>query len=440
VRAAVTLDPAHAGRIVEARLGREPQDSLEAAVALEAWAGIPARDALATAGAMMRAAEPRSQPSASRLPRATEQHGVAVEAVAFAIAVIAIACWAAPLSRSLGAAVVEQALVCALPLSLALQWGLASRYLGRPGGLAHLRRRPLALGLAGLALVAVPAALLGAAGAVAGLLTLTWAGGAIIVRRRWAPAYAALVVVAGAAMLAGVTAPLVLGVAAAISAAGVAVAVRAPAPPDAPAPGRWSRALAAAAIGGGLGALLVADSSVDWSVGVLPAIALLPSSLAGFWGGVHLWRFQHVIPEALSGVAVLDTTVRGLARAPMGVLVGAVARLVLGTAALSLVLLAVAATLAVTTSGETVLVGFGLVALATMLVGLLESVGRAAWAFGAVAAGVAAESVAPSGLAISAPGGGLILGASVAVVIVLPLVVATLSRPALTLATSIGVR
>ncbi len=41
------LSPVHAQRVVEARLGREPQDMLEAAVALEAWAGLRALDALA---------------------------------------------------------------------------------------------------------------------------------------------------------------------------------------------------------------------------------------------------------------------------------------------------------------------------------------------------------------------------------------------------------
>ncbi|MEY2536077.1 MAG: hypothetical protein QOF29_3987 [bacterium] len=433
------LSPAHAKSIVEARLGREPQDMLEAAVALEAWAGIPAGDALATAGTMMRGTEQESQPSAGRLPRVAPQRGLAMEAISFAIAVIAIACWAAPLGSSMGQDAVERALICALPLTLALQWGLASRYLSRPDGLAHLGRRPSALLVAALALVALPAAAMGLSGVVAGLLTVTWAGGAIVIRRGWAPAYAALVVLAGAAMLAGVTAPLVLGATAAIAVGGVAAAVRATAAPVGRSPGRLTRAVAAAAIGAGLGALLVADRSVDWSVGAMPAIALLPSSLASFWGGYHLWKFQQVIPETLAGVGVLDTEVRGLARAPLGVLAGAVARLALLTVALSLVLLAVASAFHLRTSGESVLVAFGLVALVTMLVGLLESVGRAPWAIAAVVCGVAGEAVAPAALT-SVPGGGLIAGAAIAVLIVLPVVIAAIGRPAMTLATSIGIR
>jgi hypothetical protein len=434
-----TLDPAHAREIVEARLGRPPQDMLEAAVALEAWGGIPARDALATARAMLRAESVPSLPSVGRLPHGAAQRGVAVEAISFAIAVVAIACWAAPLRGTLGAAVVEQALTVALPLSLALQWALASRYLGRPGGLTHLGARPRVLAAAGLALVALPAAAMGRSGAVAGLLTLIWTGGAIVIRRGWSPLYAAVVIAATAVMLAAVSAPAVLVGAAALTIGIVGAAVRGPVPLDAPAPGRSGRALAAGAIGCGLGALLVADPTVDWSVGAMPAVALLPSSLAAFWGGTYLWRFQRAMPETLSGVAVLDERVRGLARAPLRVLAGAVARVVLLTAALSVLLLAVADAAGIATRGETVLAGFGLVALATMLVGLLESIGRARWAFAGVAAGVAVELAAPGDL-VRVPGGALIAGAAIAVLVVLPAVVAALARPALTFATSIGIR
>ena len=49
-----TLDPVEARRLIEARLGRPPQDMLEAAVALEAWAGLPAQRALDAAREVMR--------------------------------------------------------------------------------------------------------------------------------------------------------------------------------------------------------------------------------------------------------------------------------------------------------------------------------------------------------------------------------------------------
>ena len=106
--------------------------------------------------------------------------------------VVAIACWAGAARDALGAGVVERALMLALPLTLALQWALRSRYLGRPHG-----RGPAALGAArcragrASALVVARPLALGPGGAVAGLLTLTWTGGTLLIRRRWAPAYAA---------------------------------------------------------------------------------------------------------------------------------------------------------------------------------------------------------------------------------------------------------
>ena len=438
---AARLEPLSAQRIVEARLGREPQDMLEAAVVLEAWAGIPAGEALQSGRAIMASDTPEPQPSAGRLPGADAQGGLRVEALSFVIAVVAIAAWAAPLSSRVGSDAVARALICALPMTLALQWGLASRYLSRPEGVARLGRRPVLLLLAALALVAVPALIMGRSGAVAGLLTLTWTGGTIVIRRQWSLAYAGMVVLASGAMVAGMPATNVLGFTAALTTVAVAVAVRARVVPSGHSPGRWGRAILASAIGAGVGLVLVIDRTVDWSVGSIPAIALLPSSLASFWAGYHLWRFQQVITQTLSGVAVADGRVRGLGRRPLRVLLGAVARLALLTTALSVLLVVVASSLEVKASGSTVLVGFGLVALATLFVGLLESLGRGVWALAALAVGIAGEAAAVRLTELGAvAGGGLIVGASLAVVIALPVAIAALSRPATTLATSLGIR
>ena len=66
----------------------------------------------------------------------------------------------------------------ALPLTLALQWGLRSRYLGRPNGLLGLRPCTGARSRwAPWRSSSLPALALGASGALAGLLTLTWTGG-----------------------------------------------------------------------------------------------------------------------------------------------------------------------------------------------------------------------------------------------------------------------
>jgi hypothetical protein len=430
-----------AERFVEARLGREPQDMLEAAVVLEAWGGVPAGEALRSGQAMMASAERRPRPSAGRLPGAGNEQSTAVEALSFVIAIIAIAGWAAPLSERVGRHILEESLIIALPATLALQWGLASRYLSRPEGLARLGRRPLLLVLGALALVLGPALAMGRGGAIAGLLTLTWTGGTIVIRRRWALMYAGMVVLATVAMAAGLPATNVLGCTAALTTIAVARAVRARVLPTGQPAGRWGRAVVAAGIGAGIGLMLVIDRSVDWSVGSVPAIGLLPSSIASFWAGSHLWRFQRIIPLTVSGIAVADGPVRGLGRAPLRVLRDAVLRLIALSVALSLVLIGVAAALGVGMSETSVLVGFGLVALATLLVGLLEAIGCGGAALLALGGGIAGEAAALTITPLpDLGGGGLIVGASIAVIIALPVAVAALNRPAMTLATALGIR
>jgi hypothetical protein len=205
-------------------------------------------------------------------------------------------------------------------------------------------------------------------------------------------------------------------------------------------PGRWGRALVAAAIGAGVGALLVADATINSDLGTLPALGLLPSSLASVWGGSHLWRFQHVIPGTLSGVPLVSGQ-RGLGAAPVRVLVGTVARVLVLTLGLSALLVAGARALHAEPNDSSVLVGYGLLALGTLLLSLLESLGRGRWALFALAGGIGAEALALAASALPAlPGGRLIVGASVVVVLALPTAVATLGRPATTLATSMGIR
>jgi hypothetical protein len=428
----------HARRIVEARLGRPPQDMLEAAVALEAWVGLPARQALDLGRSLVADGETRPERSTARVPPHTERDGLTVEALAFAVAIVAIGGWAAPLSASLGIAVVEHALLMALPLTLALQWGLSSRYLSRPEGLAHLSGEPRAL-LLGCAVVALVPAALGPSGAVAGLLTLTWTGGAVLIRRRWSLPYAATVVLAAIAMGAGAWPLGVLALTAVVTTVGVALAVLTSGDRPTHRPGRWARAGTAALIGLGLGLMLVVDRSISWSLGALPALALLPSTLACFWAGTHLWRFQQVIPHVLSGVAIAEADAGDLGSRPLRLLLGAVARLVLLTGALSALLVLGASVLDAPVSGISVLVGFGLVALATLLVSLLESVGRAAWALLALAVGLGVDSVLALAGGVGVPGGSLIAGASCAVGVAGPASIAVLRDPVTTLATRLGI-
>lgn len=431
-------DP-RARHVVQARLGRKPQDMLEAAVVLEAWTGLRAADALAAGREIMASTPQKPQSSVADVPSPKAEEHLVFEALGFVVAVVAIACWAGPLGDDLGAAVVERALILALPLTLTLQWGLRSRYLGRPDGLALLGRRPPALALLALAIVGASSAMLGQSGWIAGLLTLTWTGGTILIRRGWFPAYSAAVIAAAAAMLGGAPAAAVLEAIAGLTTCTVAFALRLPKSATMHEPGRWERALKAAAIGAGLGCILVIDRSVSLSIGSSAALAMLPSTIASFWGGYHLWRFHHEIPRVLSGIPVVGGDLSGLAWSPLRILLGAVLRLVFLTVVLSVAIVGCAARLGAETSGISVLVGFGLVALATLLVSLLESVGRAFWGLVAVAAAVLAEAVLTLSAFDPVPGAGLLVGGTVTVAVALPAAIALLCRPADTLATSLWI-
>jgi hypothetical protein len=449
--------------LVHARLGRRPQDMLEAAVVLEAWAGVPAQRALETGAAMMPRPALEPQPSAAVLPPVERSTAQLVEGVAFVASVLAIAFWAAPLASALGADAVTRALTVALPLTLALQWALRSRYLSRPHAIAELAGVRAGLGCAAVAAVALPWPALGRAGAVAGLLTVTWTGGAILMRGGRAAAYAAIVLGATAPMAAGVAPLPVLAATAALTAAAVAVELRGSA--RVPVRGRHGRAAICALLGAGLGVLLVADRSVGWGAGAAPALALLPSALAGVWAGLCLGRLGHAIPRALAGIPAAprgaaenrmplgDESPRATAgspahrtplghespratagspvnRAPLRVFAGAVARLLGASAAGSLALALIVPV------GAGVLAAFALLALTTLLVGLLETIGRVGWAAAGVGCAVAAELAVRDA---PFPGAGLALGAAVGALVLLPAVVAPLLRPARTLATTLWI-
>ena len=98
-----------------------PQDMLEAAVVLEAWArraGAAARSRTgARADARAHGAGPTRAPA--RLPRrAPPREGVAAEALAFVLTVSRSRCWAAPLAADLGAPSWSRRCCVALPLTL----------------------------------------------------------------------------------------------------------------------------------------------------------------------------------------------------------------------------------------------------------------------------------------------------------------------------------
>ncbi len=384
--------------------------------------------------------------------------GLALEGAAFLVTVVAIALWAEPLSAALGVDAVERALRIALPLTVALQSALHVRHLGRPSGLTGLADRGGALVGAAFAIVVVLALALGQPGLLAGLLTVTWTGGTILIRRGWALAYCVPVLAAVPILLTGAPALIVVAAVAVETALGVAWALRTTATGTA-APGRWSRTFGAGLCGGGVGLLLVADPSVSWATGAAAALALLPSATGALWAGRYLWKLVGAFPHALAGLPACAVQVHpaprggqparastgdpaprrgsdggdGL-RSPLATVLVALARYVALTAVGSAVLLA----LAPLGEGVGVLAAFGAVALATLLVGLLESLGRPSVAAVGVAAGLAGLVLVRL-VGLPFPGAAMLAGGTLALVVLVPGVLVLLVRPARTLATSLWI-
>jgi hypothetical protein len=435
-----SLNGEQAGGIVHARLGRPAQDLLEAVVVLEAWGGVPSTSALELDGVVPPEAAAAAPAPARPLEQADEaREGIVAEGVALLVAIIAVAVWAGPLSRQLGATTLELALRIALPVTLALQWTLRSRYLGRAGGVRQLAEERVPVLLAsigvGAAILAIPDV-----GPLVALFVLTWVGGAVLARRGWGLAYAALV--SGEAFALGADAPAYASLAllGGIVLVACLIAVATARGGVEQAPGRLPRALAAGAIGGLLGGLLVGDDSLGWGVhGAFPGLALAPSVIGSLWGGYHLWQFYAAVPRGLRGVplALASETIR---RGPaMRVLIGALTRLVGITALLSVAVL-VAAHWTNGADSVGVFVAFGAATLASLFVGLHESLGYVAWAFFVALASLAVELAIRRWIAAPPPGLALSVAGAVGTLLALAPLVRQLRSPGRMLATALWIR
>jgi hypothetical protein len=238
------------------------------------------------------------------------------------------------------------------------------------------------------------------------------------------------------AIVAGAPAPEVVAAVASITALATVAALTTAARSRAASPGRWSRTVGAALTGAGIGVLLVADPSIGWTTSAAPALALLPSAAGALWAGQHLWKLSDAFPRALSGVPACEDVQSP--PTPIGTLIAAIGRLTAVTAAGSAALLVLTTWLGSGPNSVGVLAGFGAVALASLLVGLLESLGRPSFAAAGIAAGVAAELlVRLAGTPFT--GAALLAGGTVAVLVQLPAAFALLSRPARTLATTLWI-
>jgi hypothetical protein len=432
---------AYAQSVLDARLGRPARDVLEATVVLEAWTGRPAKDAMRSASDLVRLDGPPVKALSRVDPFAdSERTSVIAEGVTLVLLIVSIAAWAAPISRALGTDVLGHAIRVALPIAVAIQWGLRSRYLGRPLGLACLARDGLWFWALLLVAIDVPLLFQSGWGPVAAMLIPIWVGGAVLTRRGWGLIYAAVLVVATFALSDGVEPYVVLGALTALTLAMCGAAVYSRRQQTDARAGTVGRALMAALIGGLMGILLVADPTLSWGVhGAHPAVALIPSVIGSYWGGYYLWNFYDAIPRGLRGVSLERAGGIGFSDPAMAIFVGALARLIGATAVLSAVVIALSDHFG-GTDDVSVFIAFGCVGTVSMLIGLLESFALQWAALLAAGAALATELVCVSLSLTPSAGGALAAGATVGVLVTLPVLLVRLARSGRVLATTLWIQ
>ena len=434
------IAPEQAREFVEARLGRPPQDALEAAVVLEAWGGVRSARAVPLAERIM--AEERGgrarRDGAARREETASPLGP-LDYLGLVLIVAVVAAWSGPLAAQLQSEAVATAWRVALPVSLGLQWIVRRRYLASQSRLGSLRRGGAFLAATGLAVAVVPPVALGEAGVPAAALILSWTGAMIVALRGWA--LPSGVVLAGAAFGLGGDPPALvtlagLGVASA-TVTGLAVAT---APRSAEEPAPWGRSAASGLLGAGLGFVLVSDPGIGWGIeGTLPVLAFLPSFTGGLWASIHLRSIWEAVPDTARATPIGELERRPLWNPTSAVLAGAAGRLFVAVAALSGLVAAGAAEqgasigVALGTLG-----GFTVVVLASLVAGLLDSCNEAAWAIVAVLLADLAVAVADlASIGASRAGVALVLGGATVLAVAAPRVVDLIRHPGRRLATSL---
>ena len=282
--------------VVEERLGRPVLDELEAAVVLEAYAGLPADQALRLGRQALRGSSAVGRPPVDPTLRRSVVDGWSVLSdVAFVVGVLAVGYWLSGQIDRLGLAEVDRGWRLALPVSLAAQWFLRRRSLTGPDGIGRLRHErsllvPFVAALVLLSLVPV-------GGPLAASLATTWIAGFVISRRGWGVAHAlgsvGVLALFSSRPIAGL---VLLSVA---SAAGAALAIVTTNKSDR-LPGPASRSIASGGIGFCLALFLVAEPAVHWQASSLRAsLTIVPALLGSMVGGVWMTRIWSVLPASL---------------------------------------------------------------------------------------------------------------------------------------------
>jgi hypothetical protein len=412
--------------LIEERLGRPMLDELEAAVVLEAFAGLEADLSLQIG---RNAAQFRSTvveaPKAKIRERPKLDWRSVVSDAAFIVGVLAIGFWLSGQGTKLGTLAVDRSWRLALPISLGAQWFLRRRVLVGPDGLGRLRRESWLFGPAALALVGL--SLVPNGGVIAAALVATWVAGFLVSRRGWGLAHMGAVglTLAGAnwlpnwaVFLSLVTTSLVL-----------AAAALAASPASDRMAGSFARSLPSGCIGLCLAIILVAEPPILWGATPLQAsLTVVPALFGALAGGLWMTRIWTTVPQSLARTGIGSKRV---SLASVRVFAEAV---VFSLVIVQVVSLAVLFWLRrnpeVDRTARWLLVAHATLAVAGLCVSSLEAFGRwGAGLFAAAGGAVGAWLVAPE-ISVSGPGSRIFVGAAIALVIAAPVLIATLLRPA----------
>jgi hypothetical protein len=412
--------------LIEERLGRPMLDELEAAVVLEAFAGLEADLSLQIGRDAARFRSSVGETPPFERDRTTLDWASVLSDAAFIVGVLAIGFWLSGQGGELGAVAVDRSWRLALPISLGAQWFLRRRVLVGPEGLGRLRRESWLFGPAAAAIIGL--CVVPDGGVIAAALATTWVAGFLVSRRGWGLVHMAVV---GVTLLVAKWLPIwaVFAILVTASAALAAAALGASPVSDRMA-GSFARSLPSGCIGVSLALILVAEPPILWGATPLQAsLTVVPALVGALAGGLWMTRIWTAVPQSLARTPIAS---KRTPRASLRVFAEAV---VLSIVVVQIVSIAVlfwlqgnAAELGRTT--RSLLIAHAALAVAGLCVSSLEAFGR--WSVGLVSAGggaVGAWLLAPA-LHVTEPGERILAGAAVALAIAFPVLLVTLHRPA----------
>ncbi len=420
--------------LIEGRLERPMLDELEAAVVLEAFAGLEADAALDLGheAATFRTAV-RSEPP--RLPDFSKfDWRFALSDIAFITGVLAIGLWLSGRIGELGMETVDRSWRLALPVSLGAQWFLRRRVLVGPDGLGRLRREAWLLGPAAFAVGAL--SLVPQGGFVGAALATTWISGFLVSRRGWGlPLCLGVVAILLTSYWLVTWAVIALLV---VLSLGVAVLALVTSPISNRMSGSFARSLPSGVIGVCLALVLVAEPRVDWAASsAYASLTIVPALLGAVVGGLWMTRIWTAVPKSLARTSLSNSS---RPSAPLQVFLQSVGLAIGAVAAMSFVVFfgfGRENTDAMNTVTGQLLIAHAALAVAGLVVSALEAFGR--WGIAMLASIAGTVGALGVGLVLGTiePGTRILAGAGLALALAIPFLISTLGRPAQRIAVSI---